>query len=181
MLHVVVPEFWGAYTQAMSALLTGDLIKWMFYSERIFPQVAKCIYEPYGPSGSNQIFDAICLLPSNILNQKIFMIIWVWYILQMAISVSNILYWIVIAYSKEARIHVLHVKTLKSVSHKVLNIASKNAQFGHFFLLNQIAKNVNTMTFFELLSCLVADETNLNENANESIATSSWIETLEGK
>lgn len=177
MLHVVVPEFWGTYTQAISALMTGDLMQWIVHTEKIFPRVAKCLYEPYGPSGSNQIFDASCLLPTNILNQKIFTIIWIWYILQMTISISNILYWIIIVYSKEARIYILYAKTLKSVSDKILNHASKNAQFGHFFVLNQIAKNTNSMTFFELISCLVAK--NHNENTNDSIATSSWIE-LEG-
>lgn len=161
---MVVPEFWSTYTYAIFALMTGDLIKWIFYSEQIFPRVAKCIYEPYGPSGSTQIFDAVCLLPSNILNQKIFIIIWIWFILQMIISILNMLYWFVIIYSKEARIHVLYAKTLKSVSYKVLNIAMKNTQFGHFFILNQIAKNVNAMTFFELLSCLVVKENSNDRN-----------------
>lgn len=169
MFYIVVPEFWGTYTNAIFAMMTGDLKQWMFYTERIFPRVAKCVYEPFGPSGSNQIYDALCLLPTNVLNQKIFIIIYIWYINQAIISILNLLYWIIIAYSKKARIYILYTKTLKSVSYKVLDIASKNAQFGHFFLLHQIAKNVNSMTFFELISCLLVDATNLNENGNESI------------
>lgn len=75
MLNVIIPEFWSRYSQAISALLTGYPKNWMFHSELIFPRAAKCTYEPYGPSGSIQNFDALCLLPLNILNQKLLIIL----------------------------------------------------------------------------------------------------------
>lgn len=169
MLSVIIPGFWRRYSQAISALLTGDPINWMFHSEIIFPRAAKCTYEPYGPSGSIQKFDALCLLPLNILNQKLFLIVWIWYIFQMIISILNLLYWIIVSYSENVRIYILCQKSMKSVSRQLILYASGKAHLGHFFVLNQIAKNTNPETFVELISNLTLKTTNAEQNENDSI------------
>lgn len=163
MLNWKLPEFWSCYSEAIPALLTGDSINWLFHSEIIFPKVAKCTYEPYGPSGSAQIFDALCLLPLNTLNQKLFIIVWIWYIVQLIMSILNLLYWMIVSCSENVRIYILHQKSMKSVSRKFTLDASRKAHLGHFFVLNQIAKNTNPETFVELISELA------NQNANISI------------
>lgn len=45
---------------------------------RVFPRITKCNLHTYGPSGSIQRFDALCVLSSNILNEKIFTFLWFW-------------------------------------------------------------------------------------------------------
>ena len=44
----------------------------------VFPRMTKCLLRVYGPSGSIQRFDALCLLPLNIVNEKIFTFLWFW-------------------------------------------------------------------------------------------------------
>nr|NVI75202.1 innexin 2 [Cucujiformia] len=39
---------------------------------RVFPKVTKCTFHKYGPSGSVQKFDGLCVLPVNIVNEKIY-------------------------------------------------------------------------------------------------------------
>lgn len=168
MLKLIIPDFWSQYTHAVSALLTGDAINWMRYCEMVFPKAGKCSYKSFGPSGSVQTFDALCLLPLNILNQKLFIIVWVWYIVQLAIAVLNLLYWIVVSYSANVRIYILFQKTMKSVSRKLILHATHKAHLGHFFVLNQIAKNTNPVTFVELISDLALNTTNPDQNANKS-------------
>lgn len=158
MFGVLIPDFWTRYSQAISALLVGDSTNWMFHSESIFPRAAKCAYEPYGPSGSVQKFDALCLLPLNILNQKLFICIWVWYIVQMLLSIWNLMYWIAISCSENLRIYILEQKSMKSIPRKFILHASNRAHLGHFFVLNQIAKNVNLETFVELISNLALNQ-----------------------
>lgn len=170
MLSVIVPGFWSRYSQAISSLLTGDPINWTSHSEMIFPREAKCTYEPYGPSGSIQKFDALCLLPLNILNQKLFIIVWIWYIFQMIISILNLLYWIIVSCSENVRIYILCQKSMNSVSRKRILYASGEAHLGHFFVLNQIAKNTNPERFAELISNLAMNTTNFPiKNENESV------------
>ncbi|XP_055308741.1 innexin inx4-like isoform X2 [Sitodiplosis mosellana] len=162
-LNIIIPGFWNHYHQAILALVTGDSKMWMFHSELIFPRLAKCSFEPYGPSGSNQQLDALCLLSLNVVNQKIFIIVWIWYILQMTISILNLLHWILITTSKKARIYILCEKTMKSISHKVILDASCEAHLGHFFVLNQIARNTSPDTFVELMSELANQNVNMDD------------------
>ena len=44
--------------------------------ERVFPKVTKCIYKRFGPTASIETNDALCTVPLNILNEKIFVILW---------------------------------------------------------------------------------------------------------
>lgn len=167
MLNVIIPQFWIHYLKAISALLNRDPLNWMLYSEIVFPRAAKCTYEAYGPSGSLQKFDALCLLPLNILNQKLFIIVWTWYIVQLIISISNLLYWILVSHSEYVRVYILYRKAMESVSRKIILNASRKARLGHFFVLNQIAKNANPMSFVELLSDLALNAKKHNQNVNE--------------
>lgn len=59
---------------------------------------------------------------------------------------------------------------MKSVSPKLILHASCKAHLGHFFVLNQIAKNTNPETFVEIISDLALIATvNSDEDVNESI------------
>merc|ERR1711884_112479 len=49
--------------------------------EYIFPKVAKCTFERFGPSGTIEVFDGLCVLPINIINEKIYIFLWFWFIL----------------------------------------------------------------------------------------------------
>ena len=42
----------------------------------IFPKMTKCIFHTYGPSGTVQNHDALCILPINVLNEKIYFMAW---------------------------------------------------------------------------------------------------------
>lgn len=130
----------------------------------IFPRAAKCTYEAYGPSGSNQKFDALCLLPLNVFNQKIFVLVWIWFLFVCIISILNLWYWFLVSCNACIRIYILRQKSLQSVSLEVIIEASRKAQLGHFFVLNQIAKNTNPETFIGLLTDLAINITNSEDD-----------------
>lgn len=46
--------------------------------DEIFPKVAKCVFHKFGPSGIIMRHDALCVLPLNILNEKIYAFVWYW-------------------------------------------------------------------------------------------------------
>ncbi len=58
----------------------------------VFPRVTKCSYFKYGPSGTVQTHDAICVLPINIMNEKIFVLVWFWLIALTAVTVVSLFY-----------------------------------------------------------------------------------------
>lgn len=142
------------------------------YSDFVFPRIAKCQYKSYGPSGSPQIFDALCLLPLNVLNQKLFVIIWLWYVCQLFVSIGNLIYWAAIYYSRNIRIEILRRRSLLSISRKQIMQASNQGHLGNFFVLKQIARNTNTVTFVEILTELAMKNSNVGNmefNGEKSI------------
>lgn len=168
MMNLVIPGFWSTYSQATAALFSGDLIQWTFYTDTVFPQMAKCSYKSYGPSGTLQYNDSLCLLPLNVLNQKIFVIVFMWYIVQLTISILNLVYWIAIYYSDNIRIVILRQHSMMAISRKQIAQATNKTHLGNFFVLNQIAKNTNAMTFVEIMSELSLSTLNQDVNANKS-------------
>merc|ERR1712128_230221 len=59
---------------------------------RIFPRVTKCTFNKFGPLGSLQRRDAMCVLPVNIINEKIYVFLWFWLIILVIISGLSLLY-----------------------------------------------------------------------------------------
>lgn len=161
-LHMVIPGFWSLYLQATSALLTANVSSWNDYSDFVFPRMAKCLYKVTGPSGSDVHYDALCLLPLNVFNQKIFVIIWLWYIFQLIISVGDLIYWGIILYSKNFRIGILRRRTMSTLSRKQIFQATEKAHIGNCFVLSQIARNTNIVTFVELMTELSMNKPNHN-------------------
>lgn len=52
----------------------------------VFPRVTKCTFHKFGPSGSIQTHDTLCILALNILNEKIYILLWFWFIILAIIS-----------------------------------------------------------------------------------------------
>ena len=42
--------------------------------------MTKCEFHKFGSSGTVQKFDALCVLPLNIINEKIYVFLWFWFI-----------------------------------------------------------------------------------------------------
>ena len=44
--------------------------------DKIFPKMTKCTMRTYGPSGTLQTHDALCVMGCNVLNEKIYFLVW---------------------------------------------------------------------------------------------------------
>ena len=66
----------------------------------VFPRMTKCTFFKFGSSGTIQNVDALCVLGMNIINEKIFVFLWFWYIFVALVTGANI---------GEQRINTTHV------------------------------------------------------------------------
>lgn len=59
--------------------LQDDFTGRMDVLDFVFPKVTKCDFFKYGQSGSIQKHDALCVMALNIVNEKIYVILWFWF------------------------------------------------------------------------------------------------------
>ena len=57
----------------------------------VFPRMTKCTFHKFGTSGEIEKHDALCILPLNIFNEKIYIFLWFWFILLALITGVNLL------------------------------------------------------------------------------------------
>merc|ERR1719270_1817756 len=57
---------------------------------KVFPKVTKCTFHKYGPSGTVENKDGLCVLANNIINEKIYIFLWFWFI-TIAVLANNII------------------------------------------------------------------------------------------
>ena len=70
---------------------------------RVFPRMTKCTFLKYGPSGSIQKHDAQCILPINIINEKIYVFLWFWFGFLAILTVIDLIWNYMIVSSPKAR------------------------------------------------------------------------------
>lgn len=59
-------------------------------------QVGKCTWHTFGPSGTIQDKDALCVLPLNIVNEKVYVLLWLTYIILVAVTALVLVYHIIL-------------------------------------------------------------------------------------
>ena len=58
----------------------------------VFPRIASCDYVRFGSGGHQEKKNALCILGLNMINDKIFLIIWYWYIILLIIGTYRLLF-----------------------------------------------------------------------------------------
>lgn len=58
----------------------------------VFPRMTKCTFYKYGVSGEVERHDAVCILPLNVVNEKIYVFLWFWFLFLGVLSFITVLY-----------------------------------------------------------------------------------------
>lgn len=58
----------------------------------VFPRMTKCTFYKYGVSGEVERHDAVCILPLNVVNEKIYVFLWFWFLFLGVLSFFTVLY-----------------------------------------------------------------------------------------
>ncbi|GAB6026226.1 hypothetical protein CHUAL_012433 [Chamberlinius hualienensis] len=128
---------------------------------RIFPRITKCIFHAFGPSGDVQKHDALCILPINIINEKIYIFLWFWLIILSVITALSFIYRLLIVIFPHTRFFLLkmHGKILPSSE---IEVITHKSQIGDWFILYQMSKNMEYSIYTEFLSTLGKRLNNMN-------------------
>ncbi|XP_046744117.1 innexin inx3 [Diprion similis] len=116
----------------------------------VFPRVTKCDFHKFGPSGSLQKLDYLCVLALNILNEKIYIFLWFWFIILAIFSGIALLYSMAIVLLPSTREAILK-KRFKFGSSAEVNALIRKTQVGDFLLLHFLGQNIHLSIFREIL------------------------------
>merc|ERR1712020_60970 len=83
---------WATYGWDVFAMTFGDPEGRADPMNVVFPKVTKCTFHMYGPSGTVTRHDGLCILALNIINEKIFVFLWFWFVVLAVISAAAVLY-----------------------------------------------------------------------------------------
>lgn len=117
---------------------------------RVFPRMTKCTFHRYGSSGDVQKHDALCILPLNILNEKIYIFLWFWFIILAVLSGIILVYRMLIILWPAARFLVLRSRS-RITDKKDLHLIMSRVHLGDWFLLYLLCKNLEPLNFRDVI------------------------------
>ncbi|XP_061388407.1 innexin inx5-like [Musca vetustissima] len=149
-LDTFLNGFWRKYIEALAAIPYYDWKHWNAMTSQVFPKIAKCHLGTYGPSGSMNTWDVLCILPLNILNEKIFAFLWCWFMFICIMAGVNLIYRFVMIYNPAFRMHLLYSRARFMPLSCIRNVIS-DLSFGDWFVLFKVSRNVNPAMFRDLM------------------------------
>jgi len=127
----------------------------------VFPKVTKCTFYKYGPSGSIQSHDAMCVMALNIINDKIYVMLWFWFVFLFIVSVLGLLWrcLTVLLHARSQKFNEIVFSNAcpgKLNPWKVLRV-TRYCNFTDWLFLYYLSKNMDGYVFRELFISLAEE------------------------
>lgn len=119
----------------------------------IFPRVTKCTFHKYGPSGTIERHDAMCVLALNIINEKIYVALWFWFIILAVLTGLYFLYVLAVISVPSMR-KVLIERNAKHDFKDRIDPIMKKANMGDWFVIFLLSKNMDSVLFKDFVTKL---------------------------
>ncbi|ODM89472.1 Innexin inx1, partial [Orchesella cincta] len=116
----------------------------------VFPRITKCIFRKFGPSGSVEKHDALCLLPMNLINEKTYILIWFWFVVLVVLTWIVVVFRVCIFLSPALRFQLIHTRN-KTVSDVVALDLYRRLSVGDWWLLYMLAQNIDPKIYKEVI------------------------------
>jgi len=121
----------------------------------IFPKVTKCHFHKYGASGTIQRHDALCVMALNVINEKIFTVMWFWYGVLLTVSILSLM-WRLLTLYLHSRSNAFNGFVFSMVCPGKMNpwdmlVVTNNFYFSDWLFLFYLAKNMEAYLFRQML------------------------------
>lgn len=97
---------------------------------KIFPRLTKCTFHRYGSSGDIMKYDAMCILPINIINEKIYIFLWFWFYFLAIVTSLTLIYRLFTISSSKLRIFLLRRRCYSLVDTSAVSRLVDNIEVG---------------------------------------------------
>ncbi|XP_045467611.1 innexin inx1 [Harmonia axyridis] len=117
----------------------------------IFPRLTKCNFYKYGPSGSIQKLDSLCVLPLNIVNEKTYIFLWFWFMILASLLTILVIYRVCMMLFPKFRTRIFHSKNYGS-PYEVSQTITRKTDIGDWWVLYMLGTNMDSLIFKEMIS-----------------------------
>lgn len=158
---------------------------------QVFPRMAKCEFKLFGPSGTIEERDVMCMLPTNIANEKIYLVMWFWLlilaiigslwmlvrVLSLVRPVRDYFFLLRFYYIPHWSNHQYQPVTSKIANRDEIDLVL-DTSYSNYLLLCQLASNMETQIFCEFLKYLAQHTMKIKEQEQ---GTDSGIDTVDNR
>ena len=128
---------------------------------KVFPTAVSCTMPKVGTAGGESNTNHLCILSQNVINEKIYLGLWFWFVFLAAIGSIQMLYEVIIIALPVIRLQ-LTLLTMGSTGKgkkdgKDINRFFDSCDFADWFFLNQIGKNTEKKFYREFIKGLAKD------------------------
>ncbi|XP_059080250.1 innexin inx2-like [Tigriopus californicus] len=122
----------------------------------IFPKMTKCSLFTFGPSGTVQNHDALCIMSANVLNEKIYFVVWFLFLFLSVFTLIHHTIAFIIMSSRSIRnsFICLYISPERKDQKKKLKKILEMTQFGDWMMLYMLAKNTDRVIFGQIVENL---------------------------
>lgn len=139
--------------------------------DMVFPKVTKCHFYKYGASGTIQKLDALCVMALNVMNEKIFIFLWFWYIVLAFVSCMALLWRIttMILHARSTRFNgfVFSMACPGRLNPWDMLTVTQHSSFSDWLFLYYLAKNMEPYLFRDMLIDLANELRQSDTSDNE--------------
>jgi hypothetical protein len=115
----------------------------------IFPRMTKCTFFKYGLSGEVERHDSICILPLNIVNEKIYIFLWFWFIILAILTSILVIYRLCIVASYRLRAYLFKIH-YRLITKGDIDKISMYYSVSDWYLLYMMGVNIDAKIFCEV-------------------------------
>ncbi|KAK7079095.1 hypothetical protein SK128_007330 [Halocaridina rubra] len=115
-----------------------------------FPRLTKCDFMRYGPTGTVVTEDILCILPQNIVNEKIFLVMWIWFVFLTTVTSAWLLWRAVVLLNPSVRLRILEHLSKSKLTQKMKNTIL-SLHLGDYCLLESMGHNLDILNFTDIL------------------------------
>jgi hypothetical protein len=149
-------QFFGYGYYSMQYMSTNPDTRGLDPFNLIFPKMTKCTLNTYGPSGSIQNHDGLCILPINVLNEKIYLLTWfVFFGLAIFTLIHHLIASIIIVIpGLRCKFLTAFISPERQDMRRKLHRILKLTSFGDWLMLYMLAKNTDRVIFGQVVDNL---------------------------
>ncbi|XP_035429746.1 innexin shaking-B isoform X2 [Spodoptera frugiperda] len=125
-----------------------DRIDPMIY---IFPRMVKCtLFNKFGSSGEVERHDALCILPLNVVNEKIYVFLWFWFVILGILTFITLVYRFIIIFSPRMRVYMMRMR-FRLVRRDNVDTIVRRSKMGDWYLLYILGENIDSVIFRDIM------------------------------